>query len=574
MILLPNLLAAVLEGGTFACILAAFSILQGTSPRDLGIPAWALPKWLFFMTGAELFYFFILAAIACQAIRGLASFLSIHNASLLSLKVQIAAQKQVYRQIFQFSFPFISRYKVGDLNEYVKSPVQSIPVLFDCANRFLVAFFMSIGLICVLFLISPMLTVLTIFLFAFFCFFQKTLIKKIRFFSHQMSQHLFDISHQTVQSLQGIRPIHIFYRHQYFLDKAAGLLNDIAHSSKKAYFWNNMIPAIGETINVLMVGAILLVGSLLLSQGDNAVAHLLTYIALCYRLATRMQIALSAIGNFGICYGPVKRLNEILSPEHKEYLPDAGFPLQKWEQCIEFLKVSLVYPSTNRPALDGISFSIAKGTVVAFVGLSGSGKSSILDLMLGLYLPTQGDILIDSQPLSRLSYESWRRRIGVVSQDIFIFNETIEENIRFGDTLATPWQVRQACEAAGILELIESLPDKYQTHIGERGYRLSGGERQRIALARALLRNPDILILDEATSNLDSISEERIHQSLQKMERSKTVIIVAHRLSSIAAADQIIVLEQGRIVERGRHEALIALQGRYAQLWKRQAKPG
>ena len=572
LILIPNLLAAVLEGGTFALLLLAFSALEGKQIQDFHFPAWIpLTDWLSTLTSTRLFYFFVLSAIGFQAFRGLVSFISLHGTSLLSLKVQTAAQKQVYHQIFKFSFPFVSQYKVGDLNEYVKGPAVLIPGLFDNLNRFIVSLFMIFGLIGVLFWISPKLTFFTLFLFGFFALTQNLIIKKIRMFSEQLSKHLFDFSHQSVQALQGIRPIHIFHRHDYMLNKVAELLGRIARSSKRTYFWNNIIPTMNETINVLLVGGILIIGSYLLVHGKgDVISNLLTYVALTYRLATRSQICMTALGSVGVLFGSVQRLNEILDDGDKEYLPHGGKELKSWLQRIEFDRVSLQYPKSAKLALHEVSFTIEKGTTVAFVGLSGAGKSSVLDLILGLHPPTEGEIRIDSNPLRSFSQESWRRRIGVVSQDIFIFNESIEENIRFGDEQATHQQIQQAAALAGIAEFIEHLPNGYQTLIGERGFRLSGGERQRIALARALLKNPEILILDEATSNLDSFSEQLIQQSLKQMQQNKTMIMVAHRLSSVVMADQIIVLEKGRVIEMGRHFDLIRLNGRYAKLWKLQ----
>jgi ATP-binding cassette, subfamily B, bacterial MsbA len=574
LILIPNILSAVLEGGTFALILLAFSALEGKLIQDYHFPAWVpLISWLQSLNSSKLFYFFILSAIGFQAFRGLVSFVSFYGTSLLSLKVQTAAQKQVYHQIFKFSFPFVSQYKVGDLNEYVKGPSVVIPILFDALNRFIAALFMIFGLLAVLFWISPNLTLFTLFFFGLFSLIQKVVLKKIGIFSEQLSKHLFELSHQTVQALQGLRPIHIFHRHGFMLNKVSDLLGRIVKCSKRTYFWNNIIPTMNETVNVLLVGGILIIGSCLLAHRNNgeAISNLLTYIILTYRLATRSQICMTSLGSVGVWFGSVKRINEILDDQDKEFLPQSGKELKEWFHQIDFYQVSLRYPKSTKLALDEVSFSIKKGQTVAFVGLSGAGKSSVLDLILGLHAPTGGEILVDSQCLSSFSHESWRERIGVVSQDIFLFNETIEENIRFGDERATHQQIERAAVLAGISDLIEHLPNGYQTLIGERGYRLSGGERQRIALARALLKNPEILILDEATSCLDSLSEQLIQESIQQMQKSKTVIMVAHRLSSVIHANQIIVLEKGRVVEIGSHHELMALNSRYGQLWKFQA---
>jgi ATP-binding cassette subfamily B protein/subfamily B ATP-binding cassette protein MsbA len=209
--------------------------------------------------------------------------------------------------------------------------------------------------------------------------------------------------------------------------------------------------------------------------------------------------------------------------------------------------------------------------MLALVGPSGAGKSSIADLLVGLYAPTEGRILIDGVPMDQLDLTSWQRQLGVVSQDTFLFNATLAENIAFGTPRATRARIEAAAEAAQAAGFIEALPQGYDTLVGERGYRLSGGQRQRISLARAILREPELLILDEATSALDSQSERLVQEAIERFERNHTVLVIAHRLSTIVRADQILVLDRGRIKERGPHEALLAEEGLYAELWRQQA---
>lgn len=575
LILIPHLLTAILEGGSFGFILLAFSSLEAKDPRDLGFLSFLnfADRFGFTLSEMQLFYFYVLAAIIFQAVRGFVNYIALYGSSLLALRVQTVAQKQVYQQIFKFTFPFVSQYKIGDLNEYVKAPSTFIPMFFELIHRFSVSMFMIIGLTCILYLISPSLTFYTVLLFGFFAVVQKVLIKKVTKYSEQLTGHLFEFSHQTFQCLQGIRPIHIFHKQSFILGKIEKILDQVAQSSKKVNLWTNTFPVINETISVLLVGTILILGSFLLAnKGEVVLSSLLTYIALSYRLGTRLQIGMSSLGSCGIYYGLFVRLNEILEDGGKEYLPKGGQECKKWSEQIEFQEVTFQYPASSKPALNQISFSIKKGTITGIVGLSGAGKSSILDLLLGLHQPTKGQILIDKIPLNLISHESWRQKIGVVSQDSFIFNDTIEENIRFGETKADFQKIIQAAQLAGAAEFIESLPKRYQTSIGERGYKLSGGERQRIALARALLRDPEILILDEATSNLDSLSEKIIQSSLDFIQKNKTLIIVAHRLSTIVNADQILVIEEGRILEQGIHKKLLIQNGRYSQLWELQTR--
>jgi ATP-binding cassette subfamily B protein/subfamily B ATP-binding cassette protein MsbA len=204
------------------------------------------------------------------------------------------------------------------------------------------------------------------------------------------------------------------------------------------------------------------------------------------------------------------------------------------------------------------------------VGSSGAGKSSIADILVGLYDATEGQILIDGRPLPDFDLISWQQHLGVVSQDTFLFNATIAENISHGTPDSTRAQIIEAAEKAQAAGFISDLPDGYDTLIGERGYILSGGQRQRLSLARAILRDPELLILDEATSALDTQSERLVQQAIDQFERQHTVLVIAHRLSTIVKADLICVLEKGQIVEQGNHQELLEKQGIYASLWRQQ----
>jgi len=270
--------------------------------------------------------------------------------------------------------------------------------------------------------------------------------------------------------------------------------------------------------------------------------------------------------------GRLARLNQLLSPAGKQFRRQGGIPFRHLQGQIRFESVGLRYAPELSPSLGDISFALPKGQMVALVGPSGAGKSSIADLLTGLYAPSAGEIWIDDTPMGELDLSSWQQRLGVVSQDTFLFNGTIAENIGFGTPGAMLAQIQEACAAAQAAGFIESLPQGYDTLVGERGYRLSGGQRQRLSLARAILRDPELLILDEATSALDSQSERLVQEAIERFERNHTVLVIAHRLSTIVGADQILVLEGGRVVERGSHANLLAQGGLYSQLWQQQTQ--
>jgi len=236
---------------------------------------------------------------------------------------------------------------------------------------------------------------------------------------------------------------------------------------------------------------------------------------------------------------------------------------------VAFKDVTFSY-EPGKPVLHGISFESKPGTVTALVGSSGSGKSTIISLICAFHTATGGQVLIDDIDLAAIRLSSYRRQLGVVLQETFLFDGTIRENILFSRPDATEEQLLEACKIARVDEFAERFPEQYETIVGERGVKLSGGQRQRLSIARAILADPRILILDEATSSLDSESEAMIQNGLSYLMQGRTTFVIAHRLSTIRRAEQILVVEQGNIVERGTHETLYALGGRYYDLYTRQ----
>ena len=268
-------------------------------------------------------------------------------------------------------------------------------------------------------------------------------------------------------------------------------------------------------------------------------------------------------------FAGLDRISEVFAMKTETDEDKSKEALPQVDGTIDFADVHFEYEE-NVPVLKGVSFHSEAGTTTALVGSSGSGKSTILSLVLNFIQPTRGKISIDGKDLQTVKLQDYRRHLGVVLQDNFLFDGTILDNIRFSNPQASLEEIKEVCGIANADEFIEKFPDGYKTIVGERGVKLSGGQKQRIAIARALLANPRILILDEATSSLDSESEALIQEGLNRLRKGRTTFVIAHRLSTIRSADQILVVEAGEILERGTHDELIAIDGRYKQLYDKQ----
>jgi len=328
-----------------------------------------------------------------------------------------------------------------------------------------------------------------------------------------------------------------------------------------------------SSFSSVIIGAIavvmIVIGSNAVQGGTMTLGDFLMYISFTFLLAMPV-IELTSIGTqITEAFAGLDRIREVMSMTTEDEDDAAKMSLEHVYGTIDFENVEFEYEK-DVPVLKGVSFHAEAGATTALVGSSGSGKSTILSLVLNFIQPTKGTIRIDGKDLNAVRLRDYRRNLGVVLQDNFLFDGTILDNIRFSNPQANLKEIKDVCSIANADEFIEKFPNGYETVVGERGVKLSGGQRQRIAIARALLANPRILILDEATSSLDSESEALIQEGLNRLREGRTTFVIAHRLSTIRSADQILVVEAGEIVERGTHTELVAVNGRYKQLYDKQ----
>src|SRR3990167_1195076 len=431
MTLIPNVLAALLEGLSFGCILLALTVLNNHT-SDLSGHSFLLmlAQWVQLLSPRRAFVLFLILAFFLQILRSGLTYLGQITAISLGNKIQVEAQKRVYQQIFRFTFPYVSQYKIGDLVEYAKIPSTLINALMDPLNRFLVAGFAIIASVGVMLFLSVPLTLFALVLFGLLAFSQKFIISNVSKVSRHLSDHLVEFSMHMIQNLHGMRVIHTFARQENVLQRVLSTLNKIASSTKKLNLWSQSIPPLNEVMGIALVGAFLIVGEWLLgNKQTNSLPILLTFITIVHRLNMRIQAVLTNIATVASSSGPILRLEELLSDRGKEFSTSGGHSFREFIKEIEFRDVALQYGGVEEPAIQHLSFTIPKGATVAFVGASGAGKSSIMDLLIRLYDPTSGEIRVDEIDLREYDTASWRDKLGVVSQDTFIFNDTIEENI-------------------------------------------------------------------------------------------------------------------------------------------------
>lgn len=374
----------------------------------------------------------------------------------------------------------------------------------------------------------------------------------------------------AAEALAGIRYIRAYGYGEIWLDRFKRQVHRFADLMAKDGFWTALPPRLMELF--VVIGFLILILTSIILIGDKFIESLPTMGAYFFGIM-RLLPSLSQMGNARMqLQGNLPYIESLEQITHeissKSY--DMGGSLVITEEGPPSILLESIMFSyePGHPVLNEFTLNIASAKITALIGVSGSGKSTILDLILGFIQPQQGQILINGKPLTSLDLDDWRSRIALVGQDVFLFHDTMEANLRMGFPDAPFEKVEEAADIAGILEFIQSLPHKWQTVVGDRGIKLSGGQRQRFSLARALLRNPDVYLLDEPTSALDVETEQAIMPSFLNHVRKKTVVLVAHRLQTIKHADIKVVIDHGRIVGSGSHEELMNQKGLYATMIK------
>ena len=390
--------------------------------------------------------------------------------------------------------------------------------------------------------------------------------RRLRKLATRGQERIGDMASALQEALTGIRVVKTFGREEAEGARFQHSNRAYLRATMKGVQVSSLVSSHMEVIGVLGVAMIIWYGGYLVIDGEMTPGAFFSFLAAMFMAYTPIRRLAGANNTIQQALSAAERVFGVLDLENEQDRDRGLRELSPITRSLEFRGVTFQYDGTEQPALRDINLSMSAGEVVALVGSSGSGKTTLANLVPRFYEPTRGMILLDGQNTREGTLKSLRRQIGIVSQDTVLFDETVRNNIAYGKLDAAEHELVEAAQAAYAHDFIQRLPDGYDTVIGENGVKLSGGERQRLAIARAILRDPPILILDEATSSLDSESERIVQLALSNLMRNRTTLVIAHRLSTVQNADRIIVLDRGRIVETGSHEELLRNGGRYQRL--------
>ena len=512
----------------------------------------------------------VLLVLGATLVQGITSFCLTQLLSKAAQRLISELRQKVQAHVGRLPVTFYDSTKTGTLVSRIMTDVEGVRNLIGTGLvEFAGGLLTSAIALVVLFRISALMTLLAFGFLLGFAIALNQAFGTIRPIFRERGKINAEVTGRLAESVGGVRVIKGYHAEEreekVFAKGVERLLDNVMHTLTAT-----SVMSLSASLLMGAVGAVIMfVGARQIMAGALTIGGFFTYtLFLGFLVAPIIQIV--SIGTqLTEALAGLERTHEILSEGAEDRDPRRVVALKDIEGKIDFQGVSFSYDG-NRTVLDEISFQAEPGTVTALVGSSGSGKSTTIGLISAFYIPTGGKILIDGVDLSTVRLDSYRTRLGVVLQESFLFDGTIRENVAFSRPEATEEEIMRACRIARVDEFAESFRDKYDTVVGERGVKLSGGQRQRISIARAILAEPRILILDEATSSLDSESEAMIQQGLSYLMQGRTTFVIAHRLSTIRRADQILVVDEGRIAERGRHEELLEFEGRYYELYTKQ----
>jgi len=512
--------------------------------------------------------------IVLMAIKGIAVFFQQYLGSLFGVRTVYELRKALYRKLQYLPFRYYDNARTGDLMSRLTADVEGFRFFLSQGFSQLFNFFLIITFsLIIMFSYSAVLAVVTLLMTPPLAVTVYKFDKKVHPAFRSIRRTMGRLNTRVQENISGMSTVKALAQENEEIDRFAEYNTD--YKNKEIYtamIWAKYFPFM-ELIGNVCVVVLLALGGTLVIKGQMRPGELVAFFSLVWYIMGPLMDLGFIINQFSQAKASGERLLQILDEPSEIHSPERPLEKDRIAGHVEFRNVSLRYPNETAFALKDVSFTAKPGQVIGVMGATGAGKSSITHLIARFYDATSGEVLIDGEPVQKYSLKTLRKNIGFVLQETFLFSSSIRDNIAYGNPDATEEEIIEAAKRAQAHEFISELPDGYDTILGERGLGLSGGQKQRIAIARALLINPSILILDDATSAVDMQTEAKIQKAFRELMKGRTTFIIAHRISSVQHADEILVLENGRIAERGTHEALIQKSdGLYRRIYDIQYK--
>ncbi len=502
--------------------------------------------------------FMVIGVIAVFLLKGFFTFWHSYLMNMVSQRVMRDMRSQLYETLQSLSLDFFSKKRSGELTARITNDVQVVENAVSYGvTELIYQSFRIIMFIGIIFFIQLKLALMVFILFPLIAFPMVQIGRRLKKLSKRSQERMADINSLLIETIQGVRVVKAFGMEDYESQRFRSQNEDFYKIKMKSVMRTLLISPITEFIGVIFGLAVFW------WMGKQVIEGQVSFgiFALFFGSMMSMISPLKKLSNVNAitqqALAASERIYDILESRPTVVQSEDAVTLPVISQCIEIKEVDFSYDKESENVLQNINLTIHVGELVAIVGPTGAGKSTLVNLIPRFYDPQKGSVTIDGVDLRHVKINSLRQQIGIVTQETILFNDTVTANIVYGHLEASVSQIEEAAKRAFAHRFIETLPQGYQTVIGDRGFRLSGGEKQRLTIARAILKNPPILILDEATSQLDSESERFVQEALDKLMVNRTVIAIAHRLSTIKKASKIIVLDEGRIVGAGRHQDLI-----------------